>query len=72
MKSKTTNPFITSGYLEPDYFCNRQNETTRLLKAISSRRNVTLISMRRIGKTGLLKHVGYLLGKQKNSALLIR
>ncbi len=66
MKNRITNPFITSGYLEPDYFCNRQNETSRLLKAISSRRNVTLISMRRIGKTGLLKHVGSLLGKQKN------
>jgi len=45
----------------PDYFCDRQNETDILLKAISSKRNVTLISLRRMGKTGLLKHVKHFL-----------
>jgi uncharacterized protein len=59
MKNKLTNPFITGGYLEPYYFCDRQKETDILLKAISSKRNITLISLRRMGKTGLLKHVKY-------------
>jgi AAA+ ATPase superfamily predicted ATPase len=54
MKGKIINPFITGGYVGPDYFCDRQEESERLLKAIASRRNVALISLRRIGKTGLL------------------
>jgi uncharacterized protein len=62
MKNKISNPFVTGGYLEPDYFCDRQAETDMLLKAISSKRNITLISLRRMGKTGLLKHVKYHLG----------
>jgi hypothetical protein len=60
MKNSVTNPFVTGGYIGPEYFCDRQKETDILLKAISSKRNVTLISMRRMGKTGLLKHVKHL------------
>jgi AAA+ ATPase superfamily predicted ATPase len=59
MKTEIINPFITRGYLSPDYFCNRAEETKRILDAISSRRNLILISLRRMGKTGLLKHVKY-------------
>jgi AAA+ ATPase superfamily predicted ATPase len=71
MKNNITNPFVTGGYVGPDYFCDRQNESEILLKAISSKRNMTLISLRRMGKTGLLKHVKYLLenmpkGSQKD------
>lgn len=57
MKKQVANPFISSGYVSPEYFCNRQEETKRMLDAISSCRNLTLISLRRMGKTGLLKHV---------------
>ena len=64
MKGKIINPFITGGYVAPDYFCNRQEESERLLKAIASRRNVALISLRRIGKTGLLKHVSHLMQQE--------
>jgi uncharacterized protein len=68
MKNKIANPFVTGGYLEPEYFCDRKNETDMLLKAVSSKRNLTLISLRRMGKTGLLKHVKYHLGQgQKGS-----
>jgi hypothetical protein len=52
MKNIIANPFVTGGYIGPEYFCDRQMETEKLLKAISSRRNVTLISLRRMGKTG--------------------
>jgi uncharacterized protein len=71
MKNKIINPFVTGGYMSPDYFCDRQNETARLMQAISSRRNVTLISLRRMGKTGLLKHVRYLLGETKKSVAVV-
>lgn len=71
MKNKITNPFITSGYIGPEYFCNRTEESTRLINAISSRRHLTLISLRRMGKTGLLKHVKYLSEHQKNKYSVI-
>ncbi|HAX96401.1 MAG TPA: hypothetical protein DCY35_07770 [Prolixibacteraceae bacterium] len=59
MKTGIINPFITGGYLSLDYFYDREEETKRILDAISSRRNLTLISLRRMGKTGLRKHVKY-------------
>ena len=71
MKYKITNPFVTGGYMGPDYFCDRQNEITLLLQAISSRRNITLISLRRMGKTGLLKQVKHLLEQSKNPVPVI-
>lgn len=51
------NPFLISGYKSPEYFCDRQKETQKLINAIENSRNVTLISERRIGKTVLLNHV---------------
>lgn len=71
MKTEITNPFITGGYLSPEYFCNRTEETKRITSAISSKRNLTLISLRRMGKTGLLKHVKYQLGHLKKPFAVI-
>ena len=71
MKTDITNPFITGGYLSPEYFCNRAEETKRIIDATSSRRNLTLISLRRMGKTGLLKHVKYQLEHSKKSFAVI-
>lgn len=51
------NPFITYGYKGNRYFCDRENETKKLIEALQNDRNVTLISPRRVGKTGLIKHV---------------
>jgi len=56
---KPENPFLISGYHSPDYFCDRKNETTQLLSNIQNGQNVTLTSVRRIGKTGLIKHLFY-------------
>lgn len=50
------NPFLITGYKSPIYFCNRSIETDRILDAIENQRNLTLISARRIGKTGLITH----------------
>ena len=51
------NPFITYGYKGSRYFCDRENESRQLIEALQNERNVTLIAPRRVGKTGLIKHV---------------
>ena len=66
MKKNPINPFLTAGYISPEYFCDRVEETERITNAIRSGRNLLLISLRRIGKTGLLKHVKYHLENNKN------
>jgi len=71
MKGKISNPFVTGGYAGPEYFCDREHESAHLLKAISSKRNVTLISLRRMGKTGLLKHVKHQLKHNKHAPSII-
>jgi len=71
MKAAIVNPFITGGYHSPAYFCNRTEETKRIIDAILSRRNLTLISLRRMGKTGLLKHVKYQLEHSKKPYAVI-
>lgn len=48
------NPFVIYGYVSPDYFCDREEETETLISALRNGRNVTLMSPRRMGKTGLV------------------
>ena len=57
MTMKLNNPFLTAGYAGPDYFCDRSEETRKLLAAIENDRNVTLIAPRRYGKTGLIHNL---------------
>ena len=63
---KKINPFPISGYISPEYFCNRNKETERLLSAINNQRNITLLSLRRMGKTGLIHHVFYKLSNKND------
>lgn len=58
MKSKNlpANPFSITTYLGSDYFCDRKRETEELLRNIKNDSSTTLIAIRRIGKTGLIKH----------------
>ncbi len=51
------NPFSITSYLGAEYFCDRINETQDLADALRNGRNVTLISPRRVGKTGLIQHL---------------
>lgn len=60
------NPFIVGGYLSPHYFCGRELETKELIYNITNGRNVALISTRRMGKTGLIKHCFYQDAIQEN------
>ena len=66
MAKKTFNPFLLQGYESPSYFCNREQETANLINAVENGRNTTVLAIRRLGKTGLIKHVFYYLEKKKN------
>ncbi len=57
MKSEVDNPFVISGYVAPEYFCDRVKESSELEEAIKNGRNVTMLAPRRMGKTGLIKNV---------------
>ena len=50
------NPFITSGYVSDDYFCDREKESKEVIKTITNGNNLAIISPRRMGKTGLILH----------------
>lgn len=68
---KIENPFLISGYESPVYFCDRKEETTDLMETLNNGRNVTLTSPRRMGKTGLIKHVFNLLKQQNHDIATI-
>lgn len=51
------NPFVLNGYIGKEYFCDREHEVQKLLEHISNGVNVTLVSPRRVGKTGLIEHL---------------
>ena len=50
------NPFVTSGYEGPEYFCDREAETAKLTRLLTNGNNVVLKSDRRMGKTGLIQY----------------
>ena len=62
---KPNNPFLISGYHSPEFFCDREQETTNILDALRNGRNVTLIAPRRMGKTGLIRHAFHHLKEQE-------
>ena len=54
---KLNNPFIISNeYVSAEYFCDRKFETKILTDNILNGRNTVLISIRRMGKSGLISH----------------
>lgn len=61
---RPNNPFLIAGYHSPEFFCDRVRETKELSDALFNGRNVTLISPRRMGKTGLICHTFHNLKKQ--------
>jgi len=62
---KYINPFPVLDYYSPEYFCNRSRELNILLKAYKNNRNIVLTSIRRLGKTALIKHLFYHLKQDK-------
>ena len=52
-----TNPFIISGRIPDEYFCDRVEESGNLVKKIEGQAsNILLMANRRIGKTGLIDY----------------
>lgn len=62
------NPFLTYGYEGPEYFCDRKHETEALLNALRNGCNVTLLSPRRYGKTGLIHNAFHYLQMEQANA----
>ena len=62
------NPFVVYGYVSPTYFCDREQETFDLITALSNGRNVTLMSPRRMGKTGLICNAFHQLQQREDVA----
>ena len=42
---KPYNPFLVYGYNSPEYFCDREKETDKMISALQNGRNLTLISL---------------------------
>ncbi len=53
--SRNKNPFVVTGRIEPEYFCDRVSESARLVKSVTNGNNLVIISPRRMGKTGLIQ-----------------
>ena len=56
MEKRSRNPFVISGYVSSEYFCDRVAESKELVTAMLNGRNMAVISPRRMGKTGLIEH----------------
>ena len=66
--NRITNPFLIYGYAGPDYFCDRKEDTQKLISALRNGRNITLMSPRRMGKTGLIKNAFYQIHQEEPEA----
>ena len=70
-QKQLNNPFVYQGYEGPEYFCDREEETKNMISALNNGRNLTLISPRKIGKTGLINHAFYQIKKENKEAICI-
>ena len=64
------NPFILRPYESAEFFCDREKETWDIIDDLENGVNVTLISPRRYGKTGLVYHVFDEFAKRRPSMTL--
>lgn len=55
--TKIKNPFLTKGYISPEYFCDREDETAEILSAIKNGRDIVLYGQRKMGKSAIIKHI---------------
>lgn len=62
------NPFLVYGYVSPEYFCDREEETRTLVSALRNGRNITLISPRRVGKSGLIHNAFHQIRQEQSDA----
>jgi AAA+ ATPase superfamily predicted ATPase len=60
------NPFPLIPYKHPDFFCDREIAVSTLEDSFRNGRNTVLLALRRIGKTGLIKHLFHQLSSDKS------
>jgi len=53
-KFTDNNPFVLQPYVAKEFFCDRVTEMNDIISYLENGANVSLISMRRVGKTGLI------------------
>ncbi len=51
------NPFYITGIIPEAYFCDRDKETTWMVRTLENKAHILLTSPRRMGKTQLIRHV---------------
>lgn len=61
----TQNPFILEPYRNKALFCDRETETEQIIDYLNNDRNITLISPRRLGKTGLIYRIFEEIGERQ-------
>ena len=54
---KPSTPFPTTGYFGGDYFCDREEEFETLARNVRGGSSTTLVALRRMGKTALIRHL---------------
>ena len=59
------NPFILEPYRNKELFCDREVETEQIIEYLNNDRNITLISPRRLGKTGLIYRIFEEIGERQ-------
>lgn len=64
------NPFIISAYKSPEFFCDREKETQTIINSVTNGVNIVLYSLRRMGKTGLIKNVFHKLSIESDYQLI--
>lgn len=69
--SKIENPFLIYGYESPEYFCDREEETEELITSLRNGCNLTLLSPRRYGKTGIIHNAFYHMREQNKDIVCI-
>ncbi len=72
MKEKSvSNPFVLQPYVSKELFCDRESELHDIVSYIENGANISLISMRRLGKTGLILRTFDELNERKYGYLTI-
>lgn len=64
-----TNPFTLHNYVGSEYFCDREIELQKLIYHFENQRYTTLVSNRKIGKTGLIYHLFHHIIAKYNDAI---
>ena len=57
IKNFLENPFVLNYNIPDEYFCDRKNETEKIISLLTNGNNIVLAAPRQIGKSSLLFHV---------------